>query len=61
MNAQNKSNNAKPDDQDMPRVKSLPMRLAISDDNLEHKIKRAFELAKSSGFELDLTFIAQAA
>ncbi len=60
MNSYNKSRDAETSDQDMPRVKKLPMRLAISDQNFENKIRRAFDLAKSSGQELDLTFIAQA-
>jgi hypothetical protein len=61
MNLRTKSREAETADEDMPRVKRLPIRLAISDDNLENKIRRAFELAKSSGHELDLTFITQSA
>lgn len=61
MNAQNKNRDMESADQDMLRIKKLPMRLAVGDDNLENKIKRAFELAKSSGHELDLTFITQTA
>ena len=61
MNAQNKMRNAESAEPDPFKVKKLPMRLAVGDDNLERKIKGAFDLAKSSGFELDLTFIGQAA
>jgi hypothetical protein len=61
MNEQNKSRTAESVEPDPFKVKKLPMQLAVGDDNLERKIKGAFDLAKSSGFELDLTFIGQAA
>jgi hypothetical protein len=61
MNPQTKHREADETEKDMLRIKKLPMRLAVGDDHLENKIKRAFELAKSSGHELDLTFITQAA
>ena len=61
MNAQNKSRNTEHGDQDRLMIKKLLMRVPVSDDNLDRKIKRAFDLAKSSGHELDLTFVGQAA
>jgi len=38
------------------KVKKLALKLSISSSNLASEIKRAFDLAKSSGQELDLTF-----
>ena len=38
------------------RIKKLVMRLSIGDNNLAEKIKQSFNLAKSAGQELDLTF-----
>jgi hypothetical protein len=43
---------------DTPEIKTAGLRIGVSDCNLEMKIKKAFELAKSSGRELDLTFSA---
>ena len=41
-------------------TKKLVVRLRIGDSNLADDIKQAFNLAKSSGQELDLTFSPQA-
>jgi hypothetical protein len=41
---------------DMPKVKTLDMRLAVTDRDLEEEVKRVFGIAKSSGQELNLTF-----
>lgn len=41
---------------DGPRVKTLGMWFSAADHDLAEKVKRAFNLAKSSGQELDLTF-----
>ena len=41
---------------DEPRVKTLDMSFSVTDVNLTEKIRRAFELAKVAGHELDLTF-----
>ncbi len=38
------------------KVKNLSMQLNAGHSNLAHEIKQAFDLAKSSGLELDLTF-----
>ena len=42
------------------RTKTLDMCVAVTDRDLEEKIKRAFDLAKSAGRELDLTFNSRA-
>ena len=41
---------------DMPKVRTLDMRLAVTDRDLGEEIRRVFALAKSSGQELNLTF-----
>jgi hypothetical protein len=41
---------------DVSKVKTLDMRLAVTDRDLGEEIRRVFELAKSSGQELNLTF-----
>jgi len=41
------------------RLKTLALRLTVGHDNLAQQIMQAFTLAKSSGQELDLTFIPQ--
>ena len=38
------------------KIKKLAVRLSIGDSNLASEIKKAFDLAKSSGQELDLIF-----
>ncbi len=38
------------------KIKRLALKLSIGNSNLANEIKRAFDLAKSSGQELDLTF-----
>jgi hypothetical protein len=38
------------------KIKKLDVQLDIRNSNLVHEIKQAFDLAKSSGHELDLTF-----
>ena len=42
------------------RIKTLDLRLNIGNCDLTKEIKRAFDLAKSSGQELDLTFSCRA-
>jgi hypothetical protein len=39
-----------------PKVKKLTLRVNASQSNLAGEIKRMFNMAKSSGQELDLTF-----
>jgi len=56
MNLENKSRQSEPDCPSGLKIKRLALRLTIGDSNLAHEIKRAFDLAKSSGQELDLTF-----
>jgi hypothetical protein len=41
---------------DAPRVKTVDLRLALTDCNWEAKIKEAFHLARSGGLELNLDF-----
>lgn len=60
MNSRNKSHEVDDTDQGALKIKKLVLRLAINDGNLEHEIKQAFDLAKSSGQELDLTFMPEA-
>ena len=38
------------------KIKKLAVQLSIGDSNLANEIKKAFDLAKSSGQELDLIF-----
>jgi hypothetical protein len=40
------------------KVRTLGLRLTVGNRDLASEIKRAFDLAKSSGQELDLTFKA---
>jgi hypothetical protein len=40
------------------KIKTLDRRLTVSNCDLGSEIKRAFDLAKSSGHELNLTFSA---
>jgi len=41
---------------DAPKVKKLDLRVAITDRDLGDEVKKAFELAKIAGQELDLIF-----
>ena len=41
---------------DAPKTKTVGLQFGVTDRNLEAKIKRVFDLAKSGGRELDLTF-----
>lgn len=41
---------------DAPKVKKLDLRLAVTDHDLGNEVKKAFELAKIAGQELDLVF-----
>ena len=43
-----------------PKLKTLNLNLSVSEEDLAERVRRAFELAKSSGHELDLTFRPQA-
>lgn len=61
MNPRTKSHEAADADEGALKIKKLVWRLAINDCNLEKEIKRAFDLAKSSGQELDLTFVTETA
>jgi len=57
MNKKVKSYNAEYEiSNDTPKVKTLDMRLAVTDRDLGEEIRRVFELAKGSGQELNLTF-----
>ena len=38
------------------KIKKVALRMVMSESNLAAEIKRMFDLAKSSGQELDLTF-----
>ena len=41
---------------DAPKIKTVDLRVALTDRNWEAKIKEAFDLAKSGGLELNLDF-----
>jgi hypothetical protein len=56
MNRENKSRTNEDGVQPGLKIKRLALQLTIGDNNLASEIKRAFDLAKSSGQELDLTF-----
>jgi hypothetical protein len=57
MNSYTISHKAEDPDEGALKIKKLVLRLAVTNRNLEKEVKRAFDLAKSSGQELDLTFI----
>jgi hypothetical protein len=56
MNQQNKSRHTDESVNPGQKIKRLAAQLTIGDGNLASEIKRMFDLAKSSGQELDLTF-----
>ena len=56
MNQQNKSRQTDEGVNPGQKIKRLAAQLTIDDGNLTSEIKRMFDLAKSSGQELDLTF-----
>ena len=60
MNLRAKSRKTEAEDE-RRRLKRLALRLAVGDGNLARQIMQAFNLAKSSGQELDLTFTPQKA
>lgn len=39
-----------------PKIKKIALAIEVGHSNLAHEVKRMFDLAKSSGQELDLTF-----
>jgi hypothetical protein len=41
---------------DAPKVKKIDLRIAITDRDLGDEVRKAFELAKIAGQELDLVF-----
>ena len=41
---------------DTPKIKKLELRFPVTERTLERRVKIAFDLAKSAGHELDLTF-----
>ena len=59
MNSRINTHKTQEADQGASKIKTLALRLTINQRNLEDEIKRAFDLAKSSGHELDLTFIPE--
>jgi hypothetical protein len=56
MNAKTRSCRTEYSVENALKVKTVSLRLAVTDQCLEAKIKEAFDLAKSGGRELDLTF-----
>ncbi len=56
MNLKKKSRQADEGVKSGLKIKKLALRLTIGNSNLATEVKRAFDLAKSSGQELDLTF-----
>ncbi len=56
MNSKSKSGRAEHGLKQGRKVKSLNLHLAGDEPNLGERIRRAFELAKSAGQELELTF-----
>ena len=56
MNSKTKSNRAEYAVRQTPKIKTLGLRLTVSRPNLEMEVRRAFDLAKSAGQELNLTF-----
>jgi hypothetical protein len=56
MNAKLKSYKQEQDAEDTPRVKTFDLLLTVTDQDLDQEVMQAFNLAKSSGQELNLTF-----
>ncbi len=56
MNTKTKSDRVEYAWRQAPKIKTLGLRLAVSRPNLEKDVRRAFDLAKSAGQELNLTF-----
>ena len=56
MNTKSKSSRTFNGPKEPPKVKTLDMTLSIANHDLGIEIKRAFELAKSAGHELNLSF-----
>ena len=56
MNREIKSSTKEDGVQPGMKIKRLALQLTIGNSNFMSEIKRAFDLAKSSGQELDLTF-----
>jgi hypothetical protein len=56
MNATIRSYGVEAADNGTPRTKTLDLWFTVTDQHLEDKVKRAFDLAKTAGQELDVTF-----
>ena len=56
MNSEMKSFRSRRAAKEMPKIKTLDLRLAITEGDLGSEVKRAFDLAKSAGQELNLFF-----
>jgi hypothetical protein len=56
MNLAKRLPQAKRDENTGQKVKKVELQIEVGNSNLGHEVKRMFNLAKSSGLELDLTF-----
>jgi hypothetical protein len=56
MNTASRYHRAEETDKDAPKTKKLDMRLTVTKQDLGNEVKRVFDLAKSSGQDLNLTF-----
>jgi hypothetical protein len=56
MKTKTKTYKAEYDLKDAPKIRTLDMRLAITNLDLGVEVRKAFELAKGSGQELNLSF-----
>ena len=56
MNTKNKSYEPKYITNNGPKIKTLALRIAVTERNLQKAVRQAFDLAKSAGRELDLAF-----
>jgi hypothetical protein len=56
MNSMHTSYGRKPAAKDAPKIKTVGWQLGITERNLAAKVKAAFDLARSAGRELNLTF-----
>ena len=59
MKARSKSYTAESIAEMPPKIKTLDLLLAIPDPGLEDNVKTLFDLAKSAGQELNVTFTAE--
>jgi hypothetical protein len=56
MNTKHSPGEARHGNNARPKIRTVDLRVAIEEPNLSKTVREAFDLAKSAGHELDLTF-----